>query len=1473
MHNIWSHQRPDERSMLRLGRDSTGLARAASGQRGFPHGQGPHGTVPAGGRVGRNGTSSFGPDCMWFTEANGIVGHGLGQHGHVNNVVYNRYAESARVNWTRNFGNIFDPAHKAEWRELMTPLGVGLILRSIRTDYKFYPADRKRQPLTWPDRVTVLHKLRTEPTPDADHFVLDVVILSELHRRIAARCYEDIVVYDYRAAKKAPLKPFMLEQFKETWRLQQEAQKTYSTKISASCPWHKLPDGLEAKQAKFQAFFYPSSRGLTVDCTMDQWISAICTPVVRVTDIASLSSLFPIRLRQVWRKSSEPRRSFSMQQTGRRETFGIHFASRVLHAWAYIRTLPFSGVSPGIQMNSCWMFCWPFRCCTLYIGQPFVQVAPATASGPRLFSRWSIARIARGSGQGVEEKAKKKISNRQRAGQRWSAWLCWFHGSIIQTGGWVVVVQQQRTAISAEYRYPIQHRPLRLILKPSSGSLLPVWLVLSSSRASPGRQAPPRPPLMVTKTKRNGGNTHDKRHENGLAAPGKRIAKQKSNPQLNGHANGTSPEPTSTPPLPDNVHSHIITHPGVPSDAVHGPVAAANHSTATAVSRASPAREGRDSCGLEGPFDAHDIGRPYDTRPDGSSSDAASLSSPRPFAKSAPYKNNMLTMATTILTSCPLRDVLAILILLLQLPPTVLTLVQFLFASLTFVPPQAGTPLSALSVFPSFTDIFAGSGGSPSIFTIVFADAFILIIWLMLWVPVQSFLLDLAQAVIAIALGGAAAAQTGRTNSIFICFGIIFTKHVFRSRPLRQYVSHLAGSGLFRGGLDFLMSPPPSSSSNFKNFSTTHGWPRSLLGIHILAQGLLRMIRRSLSRRDAAQPLPTGKKTDPEAGVHLPRPSTAQLDPTADVPGSLTGDGRPPGPSPAAQPARDRVSSSRRKRKQAAHVRSQQPFWAALASTKVTVMKEMESNRAANDAGEANAKDANHIGNALWTGEEDRVWISQVGPTDISFRVSMGSEEEPQDEGDVTNGHAVSGIDRSKPFYLRVNGADWSSTRIRPAEEDGETGIWTGEIFGLTALANYFCEFVRTSDNEVFYSTSLITSVGPTDEQVPVASPSAHQTLRPSSPTTTLKNSIAAADQKLQDLRNRLKRNRKDHKAAITAIKKEVETLTNRLANAGGNDERQHQRVRQFNQNIKQADAAAADFALQIDSLGEVPREEMDNAHAKKQAWKQERDHKNAVSADLENCKNEIERQAHNVESDIAAVLQKRERLRQRQTALIEKHDRLITANIEGLSAKQRREQERAALRAERAAIENQYRSSINGFERRANEMQSLTAQLLANIQHLETLLLQEAQQPSTVPSTPEGPLPGTSTVSPAPSIAFSTIPFPSLTAQVNPSTSTPASIRGGRGRSSSMLSNISGFTDGFDDVGSPSSTLVSSAAGFHGPIGFSLNGRKGSHGSGSLSSGTSSQSSSQRDPLSPVPVKKQVAVRGPIGGGGGSGR
>ncbi|CAA9965865.1 Ubiquitination network signaling protein [Pyrenophora teres f. maculata] len=968
---------------------------------------------------------------------------------------------------------------------------------------------------------------------------------------------------------------------------------------------------------------------------------------------------------------------------------------------------------------------------------------------------------------------------------------------------------------------------------------------------------------MVAKSKRNA--AHDKRHENGLAAPGKRITKQKSNPALAGNVNGRPRPPT--PPGPGHVEGESVQQASATIDRLSKVPPQDTMAAAATPARVDERTRAASDASLDNPGDAC---RPYDNASNASNGPFDPMPSALRRADTNASKPASLSMASmlavpaTILTSCPLRDVLAILIILLQLPPTVLTVVQFLFATLTFVPPQAGTPLSALSAFPSFTDIFQGSGGTPSLFTTIIADTVILLIWLLLWVPAQNFFLDLAQAVIAIALGGAAAGKKGTTNSIVICFVIILSSHLLRFRPLRQHIVQFLWTGLARGGLEFLTSPP-SSPTYLESFSTPHGWPRSLLGIHILAQGVVRIIRRSLSRREHTT-LPTGKKTDPESGV-LQRSNSTNLEPTADVPNSSSTDGRPPGPSPATHAHKDKASTFRRKRKQATHVRSQQPFWAALASTKVTVLKEMESSRVANDADEANAKDANHIGNAVYRSEDDRVWISEVGFSDISFRVSLSGAAEVQEE-DEGSAHIASGIDKSKPFYIRVNGADWSSTRIRQSEPVGlqgqeGTGYWMGEIFGLTALSNYYCEFVRIVDNEVFYSASLITSASPVTElaTASIASPPAHQTLRPSSPTTTLKNSIAAADQQLQEQRNRLKRNKKDHKTAITNIKKEVDALGNRLANAGGSDERQRQRVLQFTQNIRQADDAAADFAVQAENLGSIPEEEAEEAAARKAEWKKERDNKNAIASEFDKTKEEIQRQVQSVESDISTAFQKRERLQQRQTRLNEQHDRLVTANAEGFTAKQRREQERTALRAQRAEVEHQYRSNINGYERRTEEQNALTSQMLQTVQHYEELLLQQAHQHMSVPTTPEGNLPGTN-MSPHGN-GFSSFTFPSLNSH---GISTPGSIRGGRGRSSSMLSNVSGFTDAFDEPSYSSTYVLGNPFNTPGPV----NGRNRSHGSGSLSSGTSSQSSSQRDPLSPVQSIKPMMVRSSTSGSNG---
>lgn len=89
--------------------------------------------------------------------------------------------------------------------------------------------------MTSPDKITVYQKLVHDPSSSLSSqsaFQLQVMILSEARQRPAARCYEDIVTYDYRKNRKTPeLPPFILKQFQVMWELQEQAKKEWQQRI------------------------------------------------------------------------------------------------------------------------------------------------------------------------------------------------------------------------------------------------------------------------------------------------------------------------------------------------------------------------------------------------------------------------------------------------------------------------------------------------------------------------------------------------------------------------------------------------------------------------------------------------------------------------------------------------------------------------------------------------------------------------------------------------------------------------------------------------------------------------------------------------------------------------------------------------------------------------------------------------------------------------------------------------------------------------------------------------------------------------------------------------------------------------------------------------------------------------------------------------------------------------------------------
>ncbi|UPK92010.1 hypothetical protein LCI18_002945 [Fusarium solani-melongenae] len=105
---------------------------------------------------------------------------------------------------------------RRQWDDLPTPRSLGLILRRITTEFKL--------PLTFPDHVTVLYRLSERPRYDSTSLLMEGWILSDQHRRLAAKCIDDTAIYDYTTSKRSVLKPFMVEKFQETFDRQMESQ-------------------------------------------------------------------------------------------------------------------------------------------------------------------------------------------------------------------------------------------------------------------------------------------------------------------------------------------------------------------------------------------------------------------------------------------------------------------------------------------------------------------------------------------------------------------------------------------------------------------------------------------------------------------------------------------------------------------------------------------------------------------------------------------------------------------------------------------------------------------------------------------------------------------------------------------------------------------------------------------------------------------------------------------------------------------------------------------------------------------------------------------------------------------------------------------------------------------------------------------------------------------------------------------------
>ncbi|KAI9896862.1 hypothetical protein N3K66_007884 [Trichothecium roseum] len=1000
----------------------------------------------------------------------------------------------------------------------------------------------------------------------------------------------------------------------------------------------------------------------------------------------------------------------------------------------------------------------------------------------------------------------------------------------------------------------------------------------------------------------SGAGQRDTRHENGLVRPAKRVQARKSQGQLDGSGSGRSgsdPGPVQAGPaavgLPVGNNNNIDGSNGslTRADSVPDGNSLGGHKNNLGNSGHDISVNGNGRsvsvehcCDETSSESGGSTGMAHTTSiaVDGSHRqiDVNAMKNADVHRDSGPFD-----LATTVLKALPMQDTLAILIILMHVPSVSLSFIYAAFTFLTFVPPV--TTSSGMNI--NFAEIFDGNSTTPSLVTVACMDVFFLLFWLFLWQPLQDAILDLAKPVIAITLGGGTGARDGTSRGLTTCFTWVLVHHLLRGTKAHwsRFVRHIPEDwpvpAVLQQTLESVVEPFDKRGP--------FGWVKSILAIHILTQGVVRYVKEWYLRREKVSAL--ANLNDPEVGK---APSNAGDSVSSEVTFA--------GPDPeagAAQTPAPPLAMSKKRRKQSTQIRLQQPLWAALASTKIVVMKEYELSQTATEQAGSNATDIHNLGNAPFDRQPGQIWISYVGSDEVCFNTSYFPEHDYETASKASRHDTPTVIAPEKPFHVRVNNAFWQPTRISAvdsgegAEEEEEGTRWTGDIYGLRPASKYVCEFVCAHTGEVIFKTSIRTIQEPQRESEggqPTVTDD-QRSLRPDSPATTLKTSIAAAEARLAEERSRLKTSRKEWKTRINALRKDNELLDNQLSSAGNHDDKYRQKIKQQETQKMQAERDAETLIDQLKNFDTSP-ELQDRRKKMERAYAAEKKLFDAAKKEFEKFKVALEKEVKNKELEKSALVTRANKIRTRISKVETELANIKDANNRGLDEAERRRQERALWEDQSKAISNNYRDRIHQtrnnnvvkseqiqqLEGQVKEMQDFLSGVASGMGTYDMFPQPHPQQqqqqqqqggwnmnPAAPPHVPLGIPPGlwgkatpSSDMNPSLAAAVSgpsTWQPPPTAAPFEPSRSFKT-----RGRSSSMLSDISGFTQSSGEQDSPmaSSTAVGAPAGFggaaHQPFrrllpAFSPLGAQRYRGGGGGSSGDGSGGNSIGEPHSPV--------------------
>ncbi|KAK6536975.1 hypothetical protein TWF281_001180 [Arthrobotrys megalospora] len=649
----------------------------------------------------------------------------------------------------------------------------------------------------------------------------------------------------------------------------------------------------------------------------------------------------------------------------------------------------------------------------------------------------------------------------------------------------------------------------------------------------------------------------------------------------------------------------------------------------------------------------------------------------------------------TILPSWPLIDSLMLLIILLQLPTTLLTLVHLLFASLSFVPhnltllgPNPSSPTINYGAISNY--IFQGQQGGPSVLTIIISDIIMALVSMLLWPSARIFLVDLAQAVVALSLGAGStgSGNSGAMRNAAVCASVVGISQILRER---SQIAHHLGIPVSQNAGNELNTLTPSSSSP--------GSIRSALAVHIVAQGIMKATRRWLTLRDPADVVPNAPK-DPEAGC-----------PTTTTTATAT----------------TTTTTAKKKGRLGIWVRGQQPLWAALASS-IVHLKEVEKLHAANASDSKVA-----LSDTTYGSDEPKVWITRIGSNEIEF----GSNYHPPNTFSDDEG-----VDKRFPFIVELNGIKWPQTTISMAS-GGVRGVngedstisrtrdeeeWTAEISGLTPTTVYDISFIRRTTGEVIYSASVGTTSKQAANVDAPKEPVPAKPQRPLSPITTLQNSLNASRNNLEEQKRRIKVSKKGNSRRISGLRSEIDSLKSRLGSGDKGDERARRRALSLRDSVRRAEEETENIQMELQTLKELPEDQEKEWEEKKKSWKSEKENLNVSEKDAIAMREQADRRLLDIKNEISSATAKRDKAARRVSNLRADLERAKTETAATAEEREKAKQ-REQLKQRRQGIELEFSASIAKMEQGMISFRHKSRDNYTSIRALESSFLMQQQQ------------------------------------------------------------------------------------------------------------------------------------------------